>query len=121
MAKNGIIADIYADSSAADANRRLAEIDKQISALQKSQSYNSFNASDLDLLNDTISRDLISLLKATQNGYMGDAGDTAAAITDDMNRKHIVLGDESDYSGLSPRLPPKNSRWNRAPQSLRAA
>ena len=31
---------------------------------------------------------------------MGDADDTAAAITDDMNRKHIVLGDESDYSGV---------------------
>ncbi len=100
VAKGGTIADIYADSSAADANRRLAEINEQIAALQKSQSYNSFNASDLDLLNDTISNNLISLLKATQNGYMGDAGDAAASLADNMNRKHIVLGDESDYSAV---------------------
>ncbi len=100
VAKGGVIANIYADESGAAATARIAEIDKQISSLKKAQSYNNYNASDLDVLNKNISNHLVSLLASAQSGCLAGTEEHEVALTDALNRKLVITGMAQDYSAL---------------------
>ncbi len=100
VAKGGVIANIYADKSGAAATSRIAEIDRQVASLQKAQSYNNYNASDLDILNKNITNCINALLTSAQSGCLVGAGEHQEALTDALNRKLIITGQAQDYSAL---------------------
>ncbi len=99
VAKGGTIASVYPSAAAIDAKAKIKELDSRI-ALLSAAGNNSYNASDLETVDQNITNDLLEYLRQTSRGKLSDAADERAALEKDMNRKPIITGKQTSYSEL---------------------
>ena len=109
VAKNGTIAEVYADASMADKKIRIQELDKRIATLQKIQTYNDLNAADLTSINSTIHNCLTEIAHNTQNGKV-KKGDYTDILLENMARKQIITGQATDFNSLIATLKSERDR-----------
>ncbi|MEG1887797.1 MAG: HlyD family efflux transporter periplasmic adaptor subunit, partial [Oscillospiraceae bacterium] len=112
VAKNGVIAKVYSDENAANAEKNIEEIEKKITSLSEVQTYNDLKAADLDLINSRISTNFMSMLSKTQNGNYFDFKSECDSLLTVMNKKQIVTGQVSDFSPLLNQLESEKKALN---------
>lgn len=99
VAKGGTIAAIYQSEQDANYQTTIDHLQEQIETLQTIQGYNDVNAADLPKISGKIHTALMGLLESTQSDNItGD--DSEKFLLEMLNRKQIVTGEISDFSGL---------------------
>lgn len=109
VAKNGVIAELFASDADAEANTECEQLDKRIETLEQLQSYNDLNAADLNVLSSKIRTALIDVTAATQNGTVTGGSDHAETLLELINRKQIVTGETKDFGTLIASLKEKKA------------
>ncbi|MCI8360002.1 MAG: hypothetical protein HFE86_01525 [Clostridiales bacterium] len=99
VAKDGLVASVYANESAAQAAVRGEELDEEIAALTAIQQYNDVTAADLDLLDAQIQTAFLSMLEGKTTGRYGSLYTGSGQLLSLLNRKQIVTGRTQDFSG----------------------
>lgn len=110
VAKNGVIAELFASDADAEASTQSEQLDKRIASLEKIQSYNDLNAADLTTLSSKIRTALIETANATQDGFVSDESDSRESLLELINRRQIITGETKDFSALISSLKEEKSR-----------
>ncbi len=99
VSKGGTIASVYQNAADADNRIKIEELDKRIATLEKIQTYNDLNATDLSSVNNSIHKALSDIADNTQNGNVikGDYYDT---LLENMARRQIITGQATDFNAL---------------------
>lgn len=99
VAKNGVIANIYAGDGDAELQSKIEALDAQIATLEGLQNANDLNAADLNLINSKIHSALITVLDNSQKGSVATDG-TADILLENINRRQIVTGQINSFDSL---------------------
>lgn len=116
VAKDGLVASVYASEAAAQAAVRAEELEAEIAGLTAVQQYNDVTAADLDLLDAQIQTSFLGMLEGEATGRYQSlyaAGDQLLSL---LNRKQVVTGRVQDFSGRIAALQAeKDALGNNAP------
>ena len=104
VAKGGTIVNIYNSSMDSVNVTRLAEIEGQIKDIEEIQSYNNVQAADLKLAGGRVNEALSNFIVATSAGNFQSVHSDSATLLSAINRKRIITGEESDFSGKLEKL-----------------
>lgn len=104
IAKDGVIANIYASDSASAAASRISEIDNQLELIKKIEGYNDLTAVDVNTINARISNYLNAFVLSTGDGRYNDVGENMSDLLTMMTRKQVATGEQSDFSSLKQTL-----------------
>lgn len=99
VAKEGIVAEMYASEAAAAAALQAEELEAEIQSLQSLQQYNDPTAADLDLLHTQVQTAFQNLLESTEGGRYDGLANSAEQLISLLNREQIVTGQVTDFSG----------------------
>lgn len=88
---------VYASSSAASLQAKINSLNRKIKLLEMSSVTKTYSTSDISRMDETISDDILSILKAVDDGsiYNATLGETDLLIT--LNRRRSVLGVTVSY------------------------
>lgn len=98
VAKNGTIADIYSKERDSLTVSEIEEIKKKISDIETIQSYNDLAAVDINLLDSKITNTLGNMLFLSANGNFSSSREGEFELLTMMNRKEMVIGNNTDYT-----------------------
>lgn len=118
VAKDGVIASIYATDTASLTVSQIEAVKRQIADIEDIQSYNNLEATDLDLLNNKVEDGLNALVKNSAAGNFSGAYDYAASLLSTINRRQMATGVASDFSA---QLAALNAQLSELNASLPAA
>ncbi len=99
VSKDGTIALVYSNSADADNRIKIEELDKRIATLEKIQTYNDLNATDLSTVNNSIHSALSDIADNTQNGQV-KKGEYYDILLENMARRQIITGQATDFNPL---------------------
>ncbi len=99
IAKDGTVADIYTSEQDSIAVNKISELNDKITNIEKIQGYNDLAAVDINLLNTKIDETLSEILYNCGNGSYKNAREQSDALLTMMNRKEMVIGNTTDFSG----------------------
>ncbi len=99
VAKDGIIAQCYANEDDAHKQVRIEQLDEQIKQLENLQIYNDLNAADINSLSSKIHTSIIEVADSTQNGVV-KTGEQYSTLLQLINRYQIIVGQISDFKSL---------------------
>ncbi len=100
VAKGGVIAEVYSDDKASAAATRVAEIDKQLSAIEEIEGYNNVSAVDMNTVSSKAQKNLDDFLYITSSGRFGSAADLKGELLNSLIRKQVATGESSDFSAV---------------------
>ena len=103
VAKGGTIATEYSSTLDADNRIRLEKLDRRITTLEKIQTYNDLNATDITSVNRNIHDAITEVINATQNGNVGKS-DYYDVLLENMARKQLITGQAADFNTLLTKL-----------------
>ncbi len=98
VSKNGIIAEIYNDSSASITVSQMDELEKKISDIEEISGYNDVAAADLNLVNDRVISALDNFIYENSTGRFSSAESDAYELLSAENRKQFITGETVDFS-----------------------
>lgn len=98
VAKDGVIADIYATEAQSIAATRAKEIEKEISSIEEIEKYNDLNAVDINLLNSKFYACLNSFIAKSNTGRFTALSDDKNEMINLINRKQLATGNSIDFS-----------------------
>ena len=98
VAKEGVVAQVYASEAAAAAALQAEELEAEIQSLQSLQQYHDPTAADLDLLHTQVQTAFQNLLESTEGGRYDGISDSAEQLLSLLNREQIVTGQVTDFS-----------------------
>ncbi len=99
VSKGGTIATVYNTASDADSRIKIAELNENIATLEKIQTYNDLNATDLSSVNNNIHGALSKIADNTQNGHVA-SDDSYDILLENMARRQIITGQATDFNAL---------------------
>ncbi len=99
IAKDGTVADIYVSEQNSIAVNKISELKEKIVNIEKIQGYNDLAAVDINLLNTKIDETLSEILYNCGNSDLKKARQQSDALLTMMNRKEMVIGNVTDFSG----------------------
>ncbi len=92
VAKNGVVANIYSNSSASITVSKIDILNSQISDIEDILGYNDIEAANLELINSKISNALGEVIFAGAGGNYNGMEDYTEALLSANNRKQVALG-----------------------------
>lgn len=98
VAKNGIIANIYASSEQSLAASELVEVKKEIADIEEIQKYNDLKAVDMSLLNKKIYDNLNNISFTVATGKFYGISEQENELLTLLNRKQLATGKTVDFS-----------------------
>ena len=98
VAKNGIIANIYASSEQSLAASELVEVQKEIADIEEIQKYNDLKAVDMSLLNKKIYDNLNNISFTVATGRFYGINEQENDLLTLLNRKQLATGKTVDFS-----------------------
>lgn len=104
VAKDGVIANVYASDAASAAATRATEIEQQLAQIDEIEGYNNLAAVDLSVLNAKITAYLDRYIYGASDGNYTDLSDSISGLLTAMTRKKVVTGEQSDFSLLKASL-----------------
>ena len=104
VAKDGKIANIYANDSASAAASRITEIEQQLSLISEIEGYNDSTAVDVNTINAKISNCLDTIVYSSQDGRYKDVDQEVSELLTLMTRKQVITGEQSDFGALKEAL-----------------
>ncbi len=99
VSKGGTIASVYSSTADADNRIKIEELNKRIATLEKIQTYNDLNATDLSSVNNNIHSALSDIADFTQNGRV-KTGEYYDILLENMARRQIITGQATDFNAL---------------------
>lgn len=99
VSKGGTVASVYQSTADADNRIKIDELDKRIATLEKIQTYNDLNATDLSTVNSSIHNALSDIADNTQGGKV-KAGEYYDILLENMARRQIITGQATDFNAL---------------------
>lgn len=96
VAKNSVIASVYADAESGRIEQEIAEIDAQISAFKTIKADAESGRLTLDLINKQTSDALQQLVAGTELGNLSDMSGSAFSILSLLSKKALVTGKTVD-------------------------
>ncbi len=124
VAKNGVIANIYASSEQSLAASELVEVQKEIADIEEIQKYNDLKAVDMSLLNKKIYDSLNNISFTVGTGRFYGIRDCENELLTLLNRKQLATGKTVDFSeklsSLKSRLDMLTAKVGKPISSVRA-
>ena len=124
VAKNGVIANIYASSEQSLAASELVEVQKEIADIEEIQKYNDLKAVDMSLLNKKIYDSLNNISFTVGTGRFYGISDCENELLTLLNRKQLATGKTVDFSAklnsLKSRLDALTAKVGKPISSVRA-
>lgn len=99
VSKGGTVASVYQSTADADNRIKIDELDKRIATLEKIQTYNDLNATDLSTVNSSIHNALSDIADNTQGGKV-KTGEYYDILLENMARRQIITGQATDFNAL---------------------
>lgn len=121
VANGGTIAEIYAGQNDAAVKKQLAVLDEELAELQDIESLGSSGIAGLDILNTQISRTMTAVVQQADAATMETAATLRQQLLTLINKKQVVTGKSTDFSGRIAALQAERSALqaaNRAPLSV---
>lgn len=124
VAKNGVIANIYASSEQSLAASELVEVQKEIADIEEIQKYNDLKAVDMSLLNKKIHDSLNKISFTVGTGRFYGISEYENELLTLLNRKQLATGKTVDFSmklnSLKSRLDTLTAKVGKPLSSVRA-
>lgn len=96
VAKNSVIASVYADAESGRIEQQIAEIESQIAAFKAIKADAESGRLSLDVINEQTADALSKLVSTTEDGVLFDTADYAFTILSLLSKKALVTGKEVD-------------------------
>lgn len=100
VSKGGVIAEIYANTTAASNVTLAAELQQQIDSLTAVNSVSDPASVDLDTLNNRIRTAYLNLLSHTENGRFTETATATEELRSLINKKQVVTGSAGNFDQL---------------------
>lgn len=104
VAKNGVIAEVFASENDANHNLRIEELEQQINNLETIQKHNNIQALDLDLLNTHINTEFLSLINYGDSGRLSGIQESYDQLLNLLNQRKAATGELSGIADVVNRL-----------------
>lgn len=99
VAKGGTVASIYDSANASITLDRIATLEAQIKDIEELQGYNDLQAADLELADTRVSEALGNLVFDSSQGNFYDSSDDMSVLLSAINRRQLITGEQTDFSG----------------------
>lgn len=96
VAKNSVIASVYADADSGRIEQQIAEIEAQIAAFKAIKADAESGRLSLDIINEQTANALLQLISTTEGGNLIGASDYAFTILSLLSKKSLVTGKDVD-------------------------
>lgn len=99
VAKDGVIANIYANAGTSVSVNRIEQLKLQIADIEEMQGYNDVEAADITLANNKVNNSLNTMLRGISMGDFSSFENDAAVLLTSINRRQMITGEQTDFSG----------------------
>ncbi len=99
VAKGGTIACSYQNSSEAEIQLEIEEIEEKIATLQQIQVYNDINVADLNSVNSSIKNAIFQVIDSSQGGKVVKTKGSDVLL-ESISRRQIITGETKDFNIL---------------------
>lgn len=97
-AKGGIIAEIYADTSASGNISRMHAVESELQSISLIEEYNNVQAADMEIVNSKVDDAVNSVIRASAYGDFSDVPEMSEQLLMNLNRRQFLTSELTDFS-----------------------
>ena len=98
VAKDGVIANLYASADTSVTVSRIETLQQRISSIEEIQGYNDVHSADLGLANNKVNNALNELIRGCAAGDYSNVANKSAELLTTLNRRQMITGEHTDFS-----------------------
>lgn len=98
VAKNGIIANVYADAQTSVTVNRIEQLESRIDDIEEMQGYNDVEAADIELVNNKVNGSLNALIRGIATGEFSSVEENSAELLTNISRRQMITGEQTDFT-----------------------